>query len=177
MYFWYHGQKINFTEAAQWQYRIYTIYLFCSNSTFQPASYQDNICRLLSVKIIQTCQKLSSQNGVQEIYSPTTEYGVSFMIPCTTFLHQFFDEYNNTKIYSNQKFSHYIIGYFPSGHVKILCIWGEGNVNNLKEINSSQRLHTRNSNGIKIVHEKFNDSLRNSNTLSSRSRRYQTLIR
>jgi hypothetical protein len=35
----------------------------------------------------------------QEIYSPTTEYGVSFTIPCTTFLHQFFDEYNNTKIY------------------------------------------------------------------------------
>jgi hypothetical protein len=39
---------------------------FCSNSTFQPTSYQDNICRLLSVKFIQTCQKLSSQNGVNK---------------------------------------------------------------------------------------------------------------
>jgi hypothetical protein len=25
----------------------------------------------------------------QEIYSPTTEYGVSFMIPCTTFYNNF----------------------------------------------------------------------------------------
>lgn len=66
MYFWYNGQKINFTETAHWQYTIYKICLFCSNSTFQTTSYQDSICRLLSVKFIHTCHKLSSQNGVNK---------------------------------------------------------------------------------------------------------------
>jgi hypothetical protein len=54
----------------------------------------------------------------QDIYSP----GVTFMIPWTTFLQQFFDEYNNTKLYSNQKFPHYIMCCSSSGHVKKLCI-------------------------------------------------------
>jgi len=68
MYFWYNGQKTNFIETAHWQYMIYKICLFCSNSTFQTTSYQDSICRLPSVKFIHTCQKLLSQNGVNKIF-------------------------------------------------------------------------------------------------------------
>jgi tRNA splicing ligase len=62
---------------------------------------------------------LSQTDVAQEIYSSTTELGVSFMIPCTTLLHKFLDNYNNTKIYSNQKFPHYIIRCSSSGLVHL----------------------------------------------------------